>query len=170
MFDIEDEINLDDVKLESLELYLVEGVCGGDLFGRSFFFRSDNFSLEVQFEEESFRYLSEISILFYQNFLEEGEGSGVVLFRQESEDSIDFIFSDFVDFFKEVVLSCDIKDLFCVISLKCKQDACEEFVRSERCDIMVIKDELDCISRQLVVKGESESSFFLSREGKVEGL
>ncbi|XP_052702108.1 amyloid-beta A4 precursor protein-binding family A member 1-like isoform X8 [Crassostrea angulata] len=170
MSDIEDEINLDDVKPEPSEPYLAEGACGGDPSGRPFSPRSDNFSLEVQFEEESSRHPSEISTLSYQNLLEEGEGSGVVLSRQESEDSTDSIPSDFVDFPKEVALSCDIKDLPCAISSKCKQDACEEFVRSERRDTMVTKDELDRISRQSVAKGESESSFPLSREGKAEGL
>ncbi|XP_065945086.1 uncharacterized protein [Magallana gigas] len=170
MSDIEDEINLDDVKPEPSEPYLAEGACGGDPSGRPFSPRSDNFSLEVQFEEESSRHPSEISTLSYQNLLEEGEGSGVVLSRQESEDSTDSIPSDFVDFPKEVALSCDIKDLPCAISSKCKQDACEEFVKSERRDTMVTKDELDRISRQSVAKGESESSFPLSREGKAEGL
>nr|XP_022332991.1 uncharacterized protein LOC111130338 isoform X15 [Crassostrea virginica] len=158
MSDIEDEINLDDVKPEPSEPYLAEGACGGDLPGRPFSPRSDNLSLEVQFEEESSQHPSEISTLSYQNLLEEGEGSGVVLSRQESEDSTDSIPSDFVDFPRAVALSCDIKDLPSAISSRCKQDACEEFVRSERRDTVVTKDELDGISKQST-RGESESSF-----------
>ncbi|XP_078313960.1 uncharacterized protein LOC111130338 isoform X1 [Crassostrea virginica] len=158
MSDIEDEINLDDVKPEPSEPYLAEGACGGDLPGRPFSPRSDNLSLEVQFEEESSQHPSEISTLSYQNLLEEGEGVGVVLSRQESEDSTDSIPSDFVDFPRAVALSCDIKDLPSAISSRCKQDACEEFVRSERRDTVVTKDELDGISKQST-RGESESSF-----------
>ncbi|XP_062618254.1 uncharacterized protein LOC134279851 isoform X6 [Saccostrea cucullata] len=164
MSDIEDEINLDDVKPEPSEPYLAEGACGGDPPGRPFSPRSDNFSLEVQFEEESTRHPSEISTLSYQNLLEEGEGCGVVLSRQESEESTDSTPSDFVEFPRDITLDCDIKDLPSAISSKSKLDACEEFVMNERLDIMVTKNDSDQISNQPVVG--SESSFVQSEKAK----
>ncbi|XP_061172888.1 uncharacterized protein LOC133182164 isoform X6 [Saccostrea echinata] len=169
MSDIEDEINLDDVKPEPSEPYLAEGACGGDPPGRPFSPRSDNFSLEVQFEEESTRHPSEISTLSYQNLLEEGEGSGVVLSRQESEESTDSTPDDFVEFPRDITLDCDIKDVPSAISSKSKLDACEEFVMNERLDVMVTKDDSDQISNQPVVGSESESSFVQTEKAK-EGL
>ncbi|XP_056021840.1 uncharacterized protein LOC125649227 isoform X6 [Ostrea edulis] len=167
MSDIEDEINLDDVKPEPSEPYLAEGACGGNPPGRPFSPRSDNLSLEVQFEEESSRHPSEISTLSYQNLLEEGEGSCVVLSRQESEDSTDSLPSDFVDFPRDVNLSCDIQDLPCAISSKCKQDACEEFVRNERRDTMVTKDELER-NKQAAGGSEGENNFVQAKDMKTK--
>ncbi|OWF46226.1 Protein lin-10 [Mizuhopecten yessoensis] len=78
----------------------IDGACGGGEPFRSLSPGSnsvDNLSMEVQFEEESSRHPSEISSLSYQNLLEDGEGSGHILSRHESEDSNDSFPPDYSD-------------------------------------------------------------------------
>ncbi|XP_033749355.1 uncharacterized protein LOC117334043 isoform X2 [Pecten maximus] len=78
----------------------MDGACGGGEPFRSLSPGSnsvDNLSMEVQFEEESSRHPSEISSLSYQNLLEDGEGSGQILSRHESEDSNDSFPPDYSD-------------------------------------------------------------------------
>ncbi|XP_069137258.1 uncharacterized protein [Argopecten irradians] len=104
----------------------MDGACGGGEPFRSLSPGSnsvDNLSMEVQFEEESSRHPSEISSLSYQNLLDDGEGSGQILSRHESEDSNDSFPPDYSDNFNSdnITRGQNLSDLPTEINVKYRE-------------------------------------------------
>ncbi|KAJ8304322.1 hypothetical protein KUTeg_017905 [Tegillarca granosa] len=127
MSDKEDSLPGEGTAWEDSQSPDVGGAYGGGEPERSLTPQSDsvdNISMEVQFEEMSSRHPSEISSLSYQNMLEDGEGSGIILSRHESEDSNDSFPPDFGESFphEDLEISTRMKDLPTEITEKYKDN------------------------------------------------
>ena len=134
---------------------LGEGAYGGDPHSISPTSDSvDNLSLEVQFEDRSSRHPSEISSLSYQNLLDDGEGSGNILSRHESEDSADSFPPDYGDsFIQEESIRSELQDLPGFISEKYQKEA---LASSAANCINMTNGENNLVSGQSVTMMENE--------------
>ncbi|KAK3097314.1 hypothetical protein FSP39_008573 [Pinctada imbricata] len=159
-----------------IEPDLGEGACGGDPRCVSPYSDSvDNLSLEVQFEDRSSRHPSEISSLSYQNLLDDGESSGNILSRQQSEDSTDSFPPEYTDnLSQDDIIGTNLNNLPGYISEKYHRT--EEDCKISHSEIMTngdsssVRDQSTVMSTDSVQKRQHQNEDDESHEKKRNSL